>query len=413
MGKFLSKILSSENERMAFIVVTIFLNFLGFSIIIPILPFLVGKYVFSEDAIALNVGFIMSAYALCQFFAAPGLGALADRYGRRPVLLISLVGSIIGYLVMAAGSAIWTLFLGRIIDGLTGGNISTVYAYVADITEPKDRGKYYGLLGAAGGFGFMVGPAIGGFAAHFNLVAPLYLAAVITLINVIWGYFVLPESLHEDHRSKFVDLTHLNPFSQFKHVFQTPALKRIFTVVFVFFLGLMMMQSVSGVFFKDVFKWQPEQIGLVLFYVGVMDIFAQGFLVRKLFQKFADVRISEFGLILTFLGFIIVALMAEFPSVPLLVLGITILITGDGLFEPSSASLIANSVDRTMQGRVQGASQGTQSLTRMIGPFMAGYLYAAWRGLPYATGAILMILALFIIIASRAIIHEHKANFNN
>ena len=231
MGKILSKILSSENERMSFIIVTIFLNFLGFSIIIPILPFLVGKFVHTEDAIALNVGFIMSAYALCQFIAAPGLGALADRYGRRPILLISLAGSIVGYLVMAAIGALWALFAGRIIDGLTGGNISTVYAYVADITEPKDRGKYYGLLGAAGGFGFMVGPAIGGFAAHFSLVAPLYLAAFITLLNVIWGYFILPESLHNDHRTLSVNVRHLNPFSQFGHVFQIPALKRIFAII--------------------------------------------------------------------------------------------------------------------------------------------------------------------------------------
>jgi MFS transporter, DHA1 family, tetracycline resistance protein len=412
MSKILSKILSKENERLAFIIVTIFLNFLGFSIVIPILPFLVARYINVESAIALNVGFIVATYAICQFFAAPGLGALADRFGRRPILLVSLTGSIVGYLILALGGGLWALFLGRIIDGLTGGNISTVYAYVADITEPKDRGKYYGLLGAAGGFGFMVGPAIGGFAAHFNLVLPLFLAAGITLASVIWGYFVLPESLHEDNRTKTINIKHLNPFSQFGHIFDVPALRRIFIMSFIFFLGLVMMQTIQGVFYKDVFKWQPLQIGMILFYVGVIDIISQGFIVRKLLTKYTDVRVSEFGLIMVFLGMLMFCLNAIYPSVLLVVLSVTILITGDGLFEPSASSMIANSVDGTMQGRVQGASMGMQSLTRVIGPLIAATIYAVWRGFPYLAGAVLMIIALGIIISSRSIIHEHKATFN-
>ena len=202
-------IFAKENQKLLFIVITMFLNFLGFSIVIPILPFMVGKFTNISSQIALNVGLIMSAYAFCQFFAAPILGSFSDRFGRRPILLISLLGSIVGYLVMAIGGSIWIIFLGRIIDGLTGGNISTIYAYLADITEPKDRGKYYGIIGAAGGFGFMFGPAIGGFVGNFNLTAPLYLAALITLINVIWGYFILPESLHKDHRIIKIDFSHI------------------------------------------------------------------------------------------------------------------------------------------------------------------------------------------------------------
>ena len=166
------QIFSKKNRSLTFIVVTMFLNFLGFSIIIPILPFLVEQYAPNIKDIALNVGLIMAAYAFCQFIAAPGLGALSDKFGRRPILLVSLFGSIIGYLVMAIGGALWVLFLGRIIDGLTGGNISTVFAYIADITKPQERGKYYGLLGAAGGFGFMIGPAVGGLTAHFSLATP-------------------------------------------------------------------------------------------------------------------------------------------------------------------------------------------------------------------------------------------------
>src|SRR5579862_7784680 len=168
---------------MAFITVSMFLNFLGFTIILPVIPFLVARYV-PADQVGLFVGIIIAAYALCQFIAAPALGALSDRYGRRPILLVSLIGTVVGYVVFGIGGALWILFVGRIIDGLTGGNVSTMYAYVADISEPKDRGRLYGRLGAAGGFGFVVGPAVGGLVAQVSLSAPLYLAAGVTLLNV-------------------------------------------------------------------------------------------------------------------------------------------------------------------------------------------------------------------------------------
>src|ERR1035437_6061429 len=164
MGKFFT-----ANSRLIFILFTMFLNFLGFSILFPILPFMVEKYVSNSHQIAFYVGLLLSIYALCQFFAAPGLGALSDRFGRRPILLISLFGSIVGYLILGFAGALWMLFLGRIIDGLTGGNISTIYAYMADITKPQNRGKSFGLLGAAGGVGTIIGPAIGGFVGAFHL----------------------------------------------------------------------------------------------------------------------------------------------------------------------------------------------------------------------------------------------------
>ncbi len=406
------QIFSKKNRSLTFIVVTMFLNFLGFSIIIPILPFLVEQYAPNIKDIALNVGLIMAAYAFCQFIAAPGLGALSDKFGRRPILLVSLFGSIIGYLVMAIGGALWVLFLGRIIDGLTGGNISTVFAYIADITKPQERGKYYGLLGAAGGFGFMIGPAVGGLTAHFSLVTPLYLAAFITFLNMVWGYFVLPESLSTEHRTPNVNIRHLNPFLQFNHIFDIPALKRIFLYAFLFFLALMQMQSITSVFLKDIFNWGPEQIGFALFAVGVMDIFSQGYLVRKLLEKLSDLNVSEIGLGLTLIGFVIIALTASLNSLLLLILGVIILVIGDGLFEPSASSLISNSVDRTMQGRVQGASQSMQSMTRVLGPFFAAFLYTVWAGLPYAFGAVLLVGSFAVLALSRKIIHEHKKSFD-
>jgi len=402
------RIFAKENQKLLFIIITMFLNFLSFSIVIPILPFLIGKFINTSSQIALNVGLITSAFAFCQFFSAPVLGAFSDRFGRRPILLISLLGSAVGYLVMTIGGSLWILYLGRIIDGLTGGNISTIYAYIADITEPKDRGKYYGMLGAAGGFGFMFGPAIGGFIGSYNLTAPLYLAAFVTIINMVWGYFVLPESLHNDHRIVKIEVSHMNPFSAFSHVFSINALRRIFLTAFLFFLGLNGLHSVTSVFLKDNFSWGPSEIGLVLFVVGVFDIISQGFLVRKLLPIFGDTKVAIMGLILSMIGFIIAGSTALIVSPLLFYLAVIIYIIGDGLFEPSISSLISYSAPKNMQGRVQGASQGMQSMARIVGPLLATFVFTFWKGLPFFTSTLLMGISLIVIVLSISIIHEHK-----
>jgi len=191
-----------DNKNLLFIIITAFLSVMGIGIVIPVLPFIVQKYMpgASNEAIALNVALMLSLYSVCQFFAAPPLGALSDRYGRRPILLFCLLGSAIGYLLFGIGGSLTILFIGRIIDGLTGGDISTIFAYIADITKPQDRGKIFGIIGATVGVGFMLGPSIGGFVSLINLSAPFYLAAGLTLLSMIFGYFVLPESLKKENR---------------------------------------------------------------------------------------------------------------------------------------------------------------------------------------------------------------------
>jgi len=404
----MKNIFVSSNRRMLFILFTMFLNFLGFSIIIPILPFLVQQYVSPTD-VAFYVGTLLSVYALCQFFASPGLGALSDYVGRRPILLISLLGSVIGYIILGIGGAMWVLFLGRIIDGLTGGNISTVYAYIADITEPKDRGKTYGLIGAAGGFGFMIGPALGGLLATISIPTPLFVAAGITFLNLLWGYFVLPESLLQEHKSKTINLTHLNPFAQFSHIFSFAILRRIFVASFLFFLALYALYGNASVYMKDVLGWNATEIGLLLFIVGIVDIITQGMIVRKLLPIFGEIKVASLGLFLTIGGFVIAALITVFPSPFLLYVGVIIINIGDGLFEPSQNTLISNTVDRKMMGRVQGANQGMQAIARVFGPLFAAYTYPVWRGLPYASGALLILGGLIIFFISRSIISSHKA----
>ncbi len=398
----------TQSPRMIFILITMFLNFVGFSIIIPILPFLVERYVTGRNEIALYVGLLLSAYALCQFLAAPGLGVLSDRFGRRPILLVSLFGSVIGYLLLGFGGTLGVLFLGRIIDGLTGGNISTVYSYVADITEPQHRGKYYGMLGAAGGFGFMVGPALGGFLATIHLTLPLFVAAAVTFANMLWGYFVLPESLKKEHALERVNLTHLNPFMQFNHIFTLDILRKLFFSGFLYFFAFNAMYGNAAVFYKDVFSWNAEQIGTLLFFVGIIDIFSQGFLVRKLLPRLGEVRVSMIGFTLCFLGFSIAATTAIFPLPFILFAGIILLNIGGGLFEPTISSLIANAVGPSMQGRVQGANQGMQSIARVVGPLFSAFVYQYWRGLPFTFESIFIVCGFLVFFLSISAIKNHK-----
>jgi DHA1 family tetracycline resistance protein-like MFS transporter len=385
-----------------------FLNFLGFSILFPILPFIIEQYVKNANQTAFYTGLLLSIYALCQFISAPGLGALSDRFGRKPILLISLLGSVIGYLILGWGGALWVLFLGRMIDGLTGGNISTIYAYMADITKPQDRGKYFGMLGAAAGFGMVFGPAIGGFVGAIHLSLPLYIAAAITLLDIIFGILILPESLQSEHKVQKLDFHHLNPFLQFNHIFSVKVLGRLFIMGFIFFVAMNAMYGNNSIFLKDVFSWNVTQIGMLLFVIGLVDIFTQGFLINKLLPKFGDVKVAILGLAIAICGFLIALSTTFFVFPALIYVGLIIINVGDGLFEPSQGSLISTSAGPHMQGRVQGANQGMQSIARTIGPFFAAWIYQYWRGFPYASEAILVVISLIIFVFSVSTIKAHK-----
>lgn len=401
------KFFTKENDRLIFILVTMFLNFLGFSIIIPILPFLIERFIPRPQDLVIYIGLVFTVYAFCQFLAAPGLGRLSDLWGRRPILLISLLGSVIGYLLMALGGAFWVILLGRVIDGLTGGNISTVYAYLADITEPRERSKYYGMIGAAGGFGFMIGPAVGGLLGAVHLTLPLYLAAGITAINMIWGYFVLPESLKPEHRLAKFELSHLNPFGHLFELFSIDILKKLFTTIFLFYFGLNALYSVTAIFTKDTFAWNPTNIGMLLFVVGLVDIISQGYLVHKLTPKFGEVKICLIGLALITVGIVSAAVTSLYISTALFYLGYIVLNVGDGLFEPSVSGLIANSVGPTEQGRVQGGYQSVQAVARITGPILATLLYGYFHGLPYVGELVLFVLSFLVLLSAIPTIKAH------
>ncbi len=383
----------------AFVATTMFLNFAGLTIIIPVIPYVVARY---TSDVALWVVLIMSTAALCQFIGSPVLGYLSDIYGLRPILLFSLLGGVIGYIVFGIGGSLAMLFLGRIIDGITAGDTPAMYAYIADVAKPHDRARLYGILGAAGGFGFMVGPAIGGLAAQISLSMPLYIAAALALANAIWGYFVMPESLKLEARVRTFKIKHINPLAQFKHVFTSFTLRILFITTFLFFIGLIMQQSNFSVFLKDVLQWGPTQIGIVLTLVGAVDIASQGYLTGKLLPLWGEVPLALVGLIITAGGLVLVGMVAFIQSSLLLYVAVVIYTLGDGLFEPAMSGLISNATEPRMQGRIQGANQGTQSIARVAAPLMAAGLYQFGAYLPYFTGAVIMLATLALLLVFRS-----------
>ena len=381
------------------VAVSVFLNFTGFTLILPVIPFLVGQYVPPEQ-VGLYVGLIVSVFAFCAFCAAPVLGALSDRYGRRPIMVLSLFGSAVGYLIFGLGGALWVLFLGRMIDGLTAGNVSTIYAYVADTVAPAERGRVYGLLGAVGGLGFMLGPVIGGLLGATSPSAPLFAAAALTLGNVAWVYLALPESITREGPRPAWRWQQVNPLAQLVHVLGMGGLRVPFAAAFSFFFAATMLQSNFAVYLKDVLQFGPIGIGWILFAVGVMDIVAQGFLTGKLLPRVGASVLAKSGLAINAIGFAFIACLTFVPRVEFLLVSIMIFTLGDGLFQPSINAIISNAAPGDAQGLVQGANQSQQALARMLGPLLAAVLSPLSLSAPYWAGGLIAVAGVVLLSVS-------------
>ncbi|AXK80186.1 MFS transporter [Pseudolabrys taiwanensis] len=377
----------------AVIAVTLFLNVTGFTLILPVIPFLVGRYV-PPDRVGLYVGLIVSVFALCAFAAAPVLGALSDRFGRRPVLLLSLIGSAIGYVIFGMGGALWVLFLGRIVDGLTAGNISTIFAYIADTHAPAERGRIYGLLGAVAGFGFMFGPVAGGFLGALSPTMPLFVAAAITVLCAFWVYIALPESVARDKPPGPWQWRQLNPLGQLAGVLRYANLRVPFFAAFCFFFAGAMLQSNLSVYLKDVLQFGTTSIGWTLFGVGVMDIVSQGLLTRVLLPRLGSRMLTRLGLAINAVGFAMIASLVFVPRIEFLAASIFVFTLGDGLFQPAMSEIIANAAPPDAQGRVQGANQAQQSLARMLGPLAPAILSPMSISAPYWVGGAVAIVGM-------------------
>lgn len=379
----------AKDIRLWIIVGIVLLNSIGFSIVLPLLPFVVGKYLASEEVVV-GIGLLMSAYAICTFFAAPILGVLSDRYGRKNILIISLLGAVFGYILFGIAGAFWVLLLGRIIPGLTAGNISILFAYISDSTEPKERTKWFGYIGAVMGIGKIGGPALGGLLGSINFALPFFITAGLIFLCCLVTYFLLPESLPIEKRTKQISLHNFNLFSHFKDIFSLKAVKQLLIIGVFFYTGLGIFQFNFTLFLKDIYHWAPTSIGSLLTLVGICEIVSRAVLLPWMLKHFNERNIAIFGLIILGLGLLLILTSAYIYSVVLISVAVICIISGEGLFDPIYIGRLSQSVDEFQQGKLLGINQSLQSVSNILVPLGAAAIYYYSPSLLYATAALIV-----------------------
>lgn len=399
------------------IFLTVFVDLLGLGIVLPLLPFYVQIVEQSGNAWlasnwALIVGALTAAYALMQFLFSPLLGGLSDRFGRRPILLLSLVGTGLSMILLGfAGSfaalgveaVLVALFLARILGGIAGATIPTAQAYIADVTTPENRARGMGLIGAAFGLGFMFGPALGGFLSGISLEAPAFFAAALALLNAALGYFLLPESLPEEGRSAAP--IRFDPLRRLGVVLAKETIRPLLLAYVLMFFAFAGLQTNFAVFSATRFGFGPMENAFVFAFIGLVAVIMQGFLIRRLVPRFGEARLAVTGMGLMTLSFFLIAVV---PQAWMLYPALGLLAAGSGVVTPSVTSLISRRVTAREQGATLGGVQALNSLMMVLGPIFAGLVFdAIGVAAPYLIGAALIGLALLLL--ARAL-HEDVAD---
>jgi MFS transporter, DHA1 family, tetracycline resistance protein len=379
-----------------FVFVTVVLDMLALGLIIPVLPKLIEAFMGGDTADAAMVyGVFATAWALMQFLFSPVLGALSDRVGRRPVILISNFGLGLDYVFMALAPTVGWLFVGRVISGITSASISTAGAYIADVTPPEQRAAKFGLMGAAFGFGFVVGPALGGVLGNFDPRLPFWFAAGLSLTNALYGLFVLPESLPAERRAGF-SWRKANPFGALQLLRSNHSLWSLATVSLISNLAHVALPSLAVLYMGYRYGWDARSVGLMLAAVGVCSIIVQGVLVRRVVKGFGEWRTLILGLLCGATGFVLQGIAANW----MLYLAGIVVMSLWGLMNPALQSLSTQLVAPTEQGRLQGANSSLMGIANMLGPILFTQLFALsidkWR-LP---GAAFLLSASLLIVAS-------------
>lgn len=378
----------------------VFLDLLGVGLIVPLTPFIVEKFSSTGTAVAM----LTMCYSAAQFVATPVLGALSDRFGRRPVLLVSLFGSSVGYVIFATAGALPLLYVARVIDGFSGGNISTAQAYIADVTPKKDRAKAYGLIGAAFGLGFTLGPAFSALLTQRTgmLMAPVWAAAGLSLVTMLLVALRLPETLPPAARTSGpLTARELNPATVLIRAARLPTVAAMLSAVFAAAFAHAELRASLGVLLRDKFQFTESHVGQVFTFIGFVAILVQGGLVRRLSPKIGDRRAVLFGLPVAVAGYALI------PLVPAgqwgwLLGALALMGLGAGVATPSLTGILSRAAPPGEEGRVMGASQAVSALALVFGPILAGPLYdEVGKGWPFWSAAGVVLIALLVVAVKR------------
>jgi len=390
-----------KSAAIGFIFITVLLDVIGWGLIIPVLPRLIAqmKNIPINEA-SKEGGWLLMVYAAMQFIFAPVLGNLSDKYGRRPVLLFSLFGFGIDYLLVAFAPTFTWFFIARIISGITGASFTTASAYIADISTKETRAKNFGMLGAAFGLGFIIGPALGGLLTGFGIRAPFFAAALLTLLNWLYGYFVLPESLSKENRRPF-SWKRANPIGSLVHLQKYPAISGLVISLILVYLAVHAVQSNWSFFTVYQFKWSETMVGLSLAVVGLLVAVVQGGLIRIINPKLGNEKSVYVGLCLYALGMFLFA----FASQSWMMFAFLLPYCFGGIAGPALQAIISGNVPANEQGELQGGLTGLMSVTSIIGPpMMTGLFYHFTKssnpmhfpGISFLLGGILFLGSAFI-----------------
>lgn len=393
-----------RQAAIAFIFITVVLDVLAMGIIIPILPRLIQDFLQGDTARAAEMfGVFATVWALMQFFCSPIIGMLSDRFGRRRVILLSNFGLGLDYMVMALAPTIGWLFVGRVISGITGASFTTAGAYIADITPKEKRAASYGILGAAWGLGFVLGPALGGILGGVNPRLPFWVASGLTLVNALYGLIVLPESLPPEKRTPRFVWAKANPLGSLKLLRSHHELFGLATVNFLYYLSHQVLQSVFVLYVGYRYNWSARAVGLTLAAIGIGSVIVQGGLVRPVVARIGDRRALFVGLVFGTIGF------ACWGLAPTGILFLAVIPIGSlmGFYGPAAQGLMTHRVSASEQGQLQGANSSVQGIAGLVGPGLFTWIFAyfistgrSWQlpGAPFLLGSLLLLTALLLAL---------------